>query len=147
MPGVRTLAVATGLLDADQADELLSLAPEGDDAAVQLVAVSESGAVVGAAWCVREAVSDGVWNLQLLATEPALQGGGIGSSLMMHLEALLQSDSAPSGSAILIETSSAAGFERIRAFYARRGYVQVGQIPNYYGPRDDKVIFWKSLAG
>jgi hypothetical protein len=49
-------------------------------------------------------------------------------------------------SALVIETSHLDEFASTRAFYGKRGYTRVGQVPDYYGSGDDKVIFWKSLA-
>jgi GNAT superfamily N-acetyltransferase len=147
IPAIQALSVATGLLSIDEAAELLAIAPEGDSAAAWLVAVDVLGAVVGAACCAREPVSDRVWNLHLLAVDPSRQGRGVGTRLLAQLEARLAGRTDDPGSSLLIETSSTESFAPIRAFYTRRGYVQVGQVPSYYGPEDDKVVLWKSLSG
>ena len=46
----------------------------------------------------------------------------------------------------MIETSSVDSFEPTRAFYRKLGYVEEARVREYYGPGDDKVIFWKLLG-
>lgn len=145
LDAIRSLAVATGLLSVDEAEALLAAPPDDDKSGLWLVAATPSGAVAGAACCSREPVSDRVWNLQLLAVDPALQRSGVGTALVAHVEAGLAALPEPA-SAVVIETSGTESFAPIRAFYSRLGYVRVGQVPNYYGPDDSKVVLWKALA-
>ena len=44
---------------------------------------------------------------------------------------------------LLIETSSVDSFELTRAFYRKLGFVEEARVREYYGPGDDKIIFWK----
>ena len=36
-------------------------------------------------------------------------------------------------------------YARTRHFYSTIGYVEEARVREFYGPGDDKVIFWKSL--
>lgn len=90
-----------------------------------------------------EPFADGVWNLYMLAVHPDRQGGGRGAALVRHVEGELAAGGAR---VLLIETSGTDAFERQRAFYRRLGYAEEARIRDYYGPGDDKVVFWKSLA-
>jgi ribosomal protein S18 acetylase RimI-like enzyme len=90
-----------------------------------------------------EAFADGVWNLYLLAVDPARQGGGRGATLVRSTEAAL---AARGARILLIETSSVERFARTRQFYRTCGYVEEARIREYYGPGDDKIVFWKRLA-
>lgn len=91
-----------------------------------------------------EAFADGVWNLYLLAAHPAQQGGGRGAALVRAAE----DDVRGRGARImLIETSGLERFARTRRFYLNCGYHPEARIRDYYGAGDDKIVFWKALAG
>ena len=47
---------------------------------------------------------------------------------------------------LIVETSSLARFETAREFYRRHGYDEEARIRDFYGPGDDKVVFWKSFS-
>ncbi len=141
------LAVATGLLTPDEAAYTVEAATSETDGAVDsLVAVADSGSIVGATYCAREPVSDRVWNLYFIAVDSNRQSTGVGTALLQAVEDRLRSREEEPATALVIETSNVAAFERTREFYAGRGYVKVGQVPDYYETGDDKVIFWKSLT-
>lgn len=90
-----------------------------------------------------EAFADGVWNLYLLAVDPARQGGGRGAALVRWFEEALRERGAR---VLLIETSGLERFERTRQFYRNCGYHEEARIRDYYAAGDDKIVFWKSLA-
>jgi hypothetical protein len=46
---------------------------------------------------------------------------------------------------LIIETSGVPSFEPTRAFYRNHGYAEEARIREFYGPGDDKVVFWKAL--
>ncbi len=46
---------------------------------------------------------------------------------------------------LIVETSSLDRFERTRRFYRDRGFVEEARIREFYGPGDDKIVFWKLL--
>ena len=101
----------------------------------------------GGATCVAyyapERMTDGTWNLYLLAVHPDRRGQGRGASLVRHVEDNLRTRGAR---LLLIETSGLPEFGRQRAFYTRLGYRQEAQIHDFYGSGDDKVIYLKSLT-
>ena len=43
-------------------------------------------------------------------------------------------------------TGRTDGYADARAFYLGRGFVEEATIRDFYGPGDNKVTFWKSLA-
>ena len=47
---------------------------------------------------------------------------------------------------LIVETSSLDDYDQARTFYNRRGFVEEARIRDFYGPGDDKVVFWKSLS-
>jgi len=47
---------------------------------------------------------------------------------------------------LIIETSGVGSFAATRAFYGKLGYHEEARIRGFYGPGDDKVIFWKEIG-
>ena len=141
---VHALSDEAGL--SDGSDDRSVLAPM-DDEHTWIVLEDDAGAVAGAAYYGPESHSDRVWNLYFLAVTKQLQGGGSGSSLVAHVEADLRRRGANAAKLLLIETSGVESFEPTRAFYRKHGYVEEARIREYYGPGDDKVVFWKRLDG
>lgn len=110
-----------------------------------IVLEDNSNTIVGAAYFGPESHSDRVWNLYFLAVSKHAQGAGIGSALVAWVEANLRTRGEDVAKLLLIETSSVESFAATRAFYAKQGYVEEARVREYYGPNDDKVIFWKLL--
>ena len=48
---------------------------------------------------------------------------------------------------LIVETSSTDQYAQTRTFYRNHGYHEEARIRQYYGPADDKIVFWKSLTG
>jgi ribosomal protein S18 acetylase RimI-like enzyme len=78
------------------------------------------------------------WDLYWIAVNGDARGRGIGTLLMEEVERRLVANRAR---LVLIETSSRADYTPTRAFYERRGYDVVAQVPDFYAPGDDRVIF------
>ena len=87
-------------------------------------------------------MTEGTWNLYLIAVHANRQGKGDGHQIMNYLEDLL----AKKGARILIvETSGLPEFERTRAFYEKCNYTKEAIIRDFYQEGEDKVVFWKAL--
>ena len=98
--------------------------------------------VVAVAYCSPERMTEGTWNLLLIAVHKAHQGNGIGKQLIQHVEAVLTEQKIR---VLLVETSGLPNYKLTRDFYPKCGYTQVAVIPEYYDKGDDKVVFWKYL--
>lgn len=107
------------------------------------ITAEQEGQLVSVACYAPEQFTDGTWNLLLIAIDRRCQGQGLGSQLLQHVEQTL---AAAGERLLLIETSGLESFERTRAFYRKHGYEQVGHIPDYYEPGDDKIIFCKAIG-
>jgi ribosomal protein S18 acetylase RimI-like enzyme len=83
-----------------------------------------------------------VWDLWWIGTASARQGRGIGGELLGFVEAAARE---AGGRLLLIETSSQPALDSTRLFYAKRGYIECGRVPDFYGEGDAKVIYAKRL--
>lgn len=128
-----------GIADVEGAlDAFLAGTTDGDQ---WLVNSSHSG-VAAIAYYAPERMTEGTWNLYLLAVEPQHQGQGLGAALVRRVEHDLRQTGAR---VLLIETSGVPDFASQRAFYARLGYHEEARIREFYGPGDDKIVYWKRL--
>lgn len=98
---------------------------------------------IAIAYAAPEPMTDGAWNLYLIAVHSGYHGKGIGRALMGYIEDSL----AVEGQRILlVETSGNADFERTRSFYRQSGYEEEARIRDFYQAGEDKIIFRKALA-
>lgn len=105
--------------------------------------VHDDGVVAGIAYCAPERMTQGTWNLLLIAVEPGRQGSGIGTAIMRHVERDL---TARGHHLLLVETSALPAFERTRRFYCGMGYAEEARLRDYYQVGEDKVVFRKALS-
>ncbi|MDH4131042.1 MAG: GNAT family N-acetyltransferase, partial [Gemmatimonadota bacterium] len=79
--------------------------------------------------------TEGTWDLYWMAVDPAAQGAGVGSALVLEMERRL------TGRARLVsvDTSGRADYGPTRAFYEAVGYRAVARVPDFYAPGDDQV--------
>lgn len=107
------------------------------------VSENQLGNINAVAYCAPERMTEGTWNLLLIAVSKSEQGSGVGTRLMSHVE---QSLIEINTRVLLVETSGLPEYQLTREFYPKVGYKQVAIIPEYYDKGDDKVVFWKSLS-
>jgi ribosomal protein S18 acetylase RimI-like enzyme len=84
----------------------------------------------------------GTVDLYWMAVDPALQGLGIGSALLIEMEQRI----ADWARLVVVETSGRADYQPTRAFYQSRGYRIGAIIPEFYAPGDDQVVYVKRLV-
>ena len=97
---------------------------------------------VAIAYVAPEKMTEGTWNLYLIAVAPDLQGKGIGRSIVQYIENTLR---AKGERILLVETSGLDEFKRTRIFYDKCGYEQEARIRDFYQAGEDKIVFRKSL--
>lgn len=105
--------------------------------------VADDGELVGVAYYAPERMTEGTWNLLLIAVRPDRQGKGVGSALQRHVEHEL---AAQGERLLLVETSGLPAFGRTRRFYESLGYIEEARIRDFYEAGNDKVVFWKHLG-
>jgi len=147
---IRALALDNGMFAPEDMsgfdeglDGYLSGAAEGHR---WLVATGAAGRVEGAAYVAPEPFGDRVWNLYFLAARPSRLRHGTGSALVAHVEESLQESGVDVARVLIVETASSSAYEGARRFYASRGFEREAVIREFYGPGEDKIVFWKSLV-
>ncbi|MFL0692979.1 MAG: GNAT family N-acetyltransferase [Agrobacterium tumefaciens] len=142
LPEIKTIIDATELFPSSMLDEMVHQFLN-DNEAKELWLVLTNPQPLGVAYVAPEKLTDGTFNLQLIAVHPQQQGKGFGAELVAEVEKRLR---ALGARILLVETSGVDEFEPPRRFYLKNGYELEGRIRDFYQEGDDKVIFRKSLA-
>ncbi|HEY9887742.1 MAG TPA: GNAT family N-acetyltransferase [Candidatus Obscuribacterales bacterium] len=140
------LADATGLFPPDGLAFLRQLLTDSlgqTEATDPFWLTDEDDSPVGVAYCEPERLTDGTWNLQLIAIHPDRQGQGRGTQLLQAVEQALQ---LRGGRLLLVETSGLPELAGTRTFYEKYGFEAEACIRDFYAQGDDKVVFRKVLA-
>lgn len=98
---------------------------------------------IAVAYCAPERMTEGTWNLYLIAIHKDYQGQGLGSEIMRHVENLLKNQGVR---ILIVETSSLPNFELTRKFYDKLGYNREAVIREFYQKGEDKIVFRKKLS-
>ena len=80
-----------------------------------------------AAWGLRPC-TEGAWDLYWIAVDPALQGAGIGSTILEDLELRLRGRAR----LLVVETGGRSAYDATRAFYLAKGYEVVASTPEEF---------------
>jgi ribosomal protein S18 acetylase RimI-like enzyme len=151
VPAIRAIAIDTEMFDTDGATFVDDVVAGILDSTLSdhhfVVAEGPDGTVIGAAYYAPEPFSDRLWNLYFLAVRPGEQGRSIGATLVDHVERHLQLAGPDMAQVLIVETSSTDQYARTREFYPKQGFVEEARIRRFYGPDDDKVVYWKPLIG
>ncbi|MGL4460733.1 MAG: GNAT family N-acetyltransferase [Planctomycetia bacterium] len=142
---ILSLGVSTGLFPPDGTDEvagILDSVLDGNLGPDHVWLTDDEDGPVGTAYYAPEPMTEGVWNLYMIAVHPDRQRQGRGALLVRHVE---QSLTTRGARLLLVETSGLAGFERTRAFYRALGFTEEARIRDFYKAGDDKIVFRKSL--
>ena len=140
-PALKRVIDATGLFPAEMLDGMLAGFFTGE-AGKDVWLTDDDGGPVAIAYCAPERMTEGTWNLYLIAVHPDRQGQGRGATLLQHVE---QGLAQRGQRVLLVETSGLPAFERTRSFYRRRGYDEEARIRDFYQAGEDKVVFRKAL--
>lgn len=142
LPALKAVIEANDLFPPDMLDDMAAGYLAGDGAEGIWLTL-DGDAPPAVVWCTPEEMTQGTWNLLLIAIHPARHGQGLGTALVGHVEAEL---AARGGRLLIIETSGLAAFARTRAFYRRLGYEEEARIRDFYRAGEDKIVFRKALG-
>lgn len=133
---------STELFPADMLDEMTAAFFLNPDSAGLWLTQEINQQPIAVVYCAPEKLTDGTYNLYLIAIHKDYQGKGLGTEMMVYIENALKSK----GTRILIvETSGLPAFERTRNFYEKLGYHREATIREFYQMGEDKIVFWKKL--
>ena len=149
---IKNLALVNNMFEPEEVgifDEMLSGFFDGSLEGHQWIVAAEEASpssISAAAYFAPEPFSDRMWNLYFIAVDPTHQGGGVGSQMMQTVESMLRARGDDVARTLIVETSSTSQYDDTRRFYAGLGYDEEARIRAFYGPEDDKIVFWKSLV-
>lgn len=140
--GVKTLIDANDLFPSALLDDMVAGYLRGQSSDHSWLIVDDGGPIA-VTYYAPEPMTQGTWNLYLIAVHPEHQRHGHGAALLQHIEQAL---TAHRERLLLVETSGLPSFEGTRAFYGRCGYHEEARIREFYQAGEDKVVFRKLLT-
>jgi ribosomal protein S18 acetylase RimI-like enzyme len=125
--------------------ELIDAAIAGtDDYLVRLAEVGgPEGAKVAGYICYGPTpMTRATWDLYWIVTHAGFRGRGVAGALVRHMEAEVGERG---GAQLRVETSEQESYGAARAFYDRHGYPEASRLPDFYGPGDALITYYKRL--
>lgn len=121
--------------------ELVNIAamnPEQSD--YNLFVFEEDGMILGYHCTGKRPLTDGVYDLYWIVTDPEYGKKGIGKKLLEHAENFVNENN---GRWLLAETSSKDSYSATRNFYMRNNYSIISEINDFYSKGDSMIVFGK----
>ncbi len=140
------LVEATGLLQPHETQELAQMLAEyftNETDSQDLWLTDDDNGPVGVVYVAPERMTEGTWNLYLIAVHPDHQKQGRGAALLAYVEQMLTERGER---ILLVETSGLESFESVRAFYRKSGYDEEARIREFYKAGNDKIVYRKALV-
>jgi len=126
------------------AEELIDAFLEDEKTSGYYIYIAEhDGEIAGYVCYGNTPLTEATWDLYWIAVANNKQGFGIGRSLMKHAEDDIKR---MHGRLVMVETSGKPEYNKTRQFYEKLNYRKECQIPDYYAPGDDLVLFSKKLG-
>lgn len=145
--------------DAEKIDKLLSKIPsftgEEKSVAMELVNIAASnvqqndynvfvyehnGSILGYHCTGKRPLTDAVFDLYWIVSDPDSPIKGIGTELVRHSEEFVLTQK---GRWLLAETSSKESYSGTRNFYLRNNFTIIAEINDFYSPGDNLLVFGK----
>jgi ribosomal protein S18 acetylase RimI-like enzyme len=148
LEAVKAIAVETNMFTVDDVESFNDMFDAHVAAFVeghQWIVGESKAKVVAAAYFAPEPFSDRLWNLYFIAVSPKSQGQRLGANLLRHVEQTLEDLGEGIARVLIVETSATDHYQQTRQFYRNNGYDEEARIRQFYGPNDDKIVFWKAL--
>lgn len=140
LPKIKKVIDSSELFPSELLDEMVSGYLGKTEDCIWLT--NDGNQAVFVAYAAPEKMTEGTWNLYLIAVHNKHQEKGIGSKVMRHIEESLREKGVR---ILLVETSGLDDFENTRAFYTKKGYTLEARVRDFYQKGEDKIIYWKRL--
>ena len=137
------IAVALQLFDDSVVGEGAAGADDAHVPDYEFTGAFDGERLIGYACAGPTPATEGTFDVYWLAVDPAVQGQGIGKTLVHEVERGLRDRGARM---LLVETSSRPDYSNTRAFYARCGYTEAARIKDFYAPADDRIMLTTRLT-
>ena len=105
-----------------------------------LFVYEEDGMILGYHCTGKRPLTDGVYDLYWIVTDPEYGKKGIGKKLLEHAEGFVNENN---GRWLLAETSSKDSYSATRNFYMRNNYSIISEINDFYSIGDSMIVFGK----
>ena len=100
------------------------------------------GSPLAVAYYTAERMTEGTWNILLIAVQPEHQYKGFGTKLLRFIENRLRNEKQR---LLIVETSGLRQFESVRRFYENYGFFREAVVRDFYEAGEDKVIYIKVI--
>lgn len=136
------LATASRLFEPSQTDELSQMLTDyhqaGSGTRDVWLTDDDDGNLVSVAYFAPERMTEGTWNLYLIAVHPSRQRQGRGKAMLDHV---VDSLALRSERILLVETSGTEDFDYVRKFYRNNGFTEEARIREFYAADIDKIVY------
>jgi GNAT superfamily N-acetyltransferase len=143
---VRAITDSTGFFYPEEVDTAVELVEDrllkGPRCGYHFLFAEQGGRVVGFTSYGPIACTKESWDLYWIVVAGDYRGKGLGTQLLERTETAI---SGLGGTRVYIETSARPLYTPTRAFYLARGYAQVAELEDFYGPGDAKAMYLKVL--
>jgi GNAT superfamily N-acetyltransferase len=146
-PAVRAITESTGFFHPDEVDIAVELVEErlakGIRSGYHFLFAEENGVPIGYCSYGPIACTKESFDMFWLVVDQRFRGKGLGTRLLEKSENAIAE---LGGSRIYIETSSRPLYIPTRGFYLARGYTQIAEMEDFYGPGDAKAVYLKVVS-
>jgi GNAT superfamily N-acetyltransferase len=147
VPAVRAITESTGFFHPDEVDIAVELVEErlakGIQSGYHFIFAEENGVPVGYASYGPIACTKESFDLFWIVVDARFRGKGLGTRLLERSEKAI---AGLGGSRVYVETSARVQYIPTRGFYLARGYAQIAEMEDFYGPGDAKAVYLKVLG-
>ena len=115
-------------------------APDPNQTDYNVFVYEDGSEIIGYHCTGKRPLTDAVYDLYWIVTNPDFENKGIGKTLIEHAENFVMKNK---GRWLLAETSSRDSYEGTRNFYLRNNYSILSEINDFYSMGDRLIIFGK----
>jgi ribosomal protein S18 acetylase RimI-like enzyme len=102
----------------------------------------DEGEILGYHCTGRRALTDAVFDLYWIVSDPAYKEKRIGHKLLQHAEEFVKEQK---GRWILAETTSKESYDKTRKFYEKNDYKIIARIDDFYAEGENLIIYGKKF--